>query len=93
MRDKKRVVLPAPSGDNKPVAPPDMWCQMDELVSAATTKTVPDNHFTFHEFIAKYGYGREKGYRLLRSLRAQGKVKRVGTTIDTYYVVVPNANL
>jgi hypothetical protein len=86
MRHKKGVVQLAPSGDNKPVAPPNLWEQLDALRPKEPVR--PEGSFTATEYQRKFDITPGKAKVQLNRMLAEGKLVRQGI-----YYLVANANL
>jgi hypothetical protein len=84
MRDTKRAVRPASSGDSEPIAKPapptDLWAQLDAaLATVSWHQERPANAFTVQEYIARAGGRSENwGRRRLNALIKLGKLEHVG---------------
>jgi hypothetical protein len=81
LRDKKGTIQPAPGGDNKPVAPPDLWEKLDALRPKAPTR--PKGGFTFTEFQRKFGLTEGKTRVELKNMMRGGKLVKQGV----YYLI------
>ena len=87
MRDSKRNVLAPGSGDNKPVAPPDIWEQMDAL--APSQRAVPPHDsFTAEMFGERKGYCVAHARAILRELFKAGKLTRVKAGGKLWFTLV-----
>jgi hypothetical protein len=94
MRDKKRVVQPTARSHNefvKPLAPPDLWEQLDKLVPNRVASP-PENSFTVEEFSKRKGLSDSHARKVVNDLCRKGHVCRVKFGGKFYYTVA-NANL
>jgi hypothetical protein len=84
----KRAVHSTASGDNKPVAPPDLWSQLDALVPDRVSEP-PANGFTVDMFAKRKSLSAAHSCKLLRNLHHEGKLNRVKVGGLYYYTVAP----
>jgi Fic family protein len=73
----------------KPVAPVDLWQQMDELVAETGYKR-PEDHFTMAEFRQRYDLTSGAAEARLDRLVAIGKVEKIKVGSRNYYKVIPS---
>jgi hypothetical protein len=86
LRNSKGNVRATGSRDNKPVAPPDIWAQMDALVPTQQA-SAPANSFTAEMFSERKGYSIAHGRVVLRDLLKQGKLTRVKVGGKWWYTI------
>jgi hypothetical protein len=87
MRHPKRTLQPTRSGSDKPVAPPDLWAQMDALLPNHKA-TRPPNSFTVQEFAKRKGISRVHAATILVELMSAGKLTRVKVEAKWHYQIV-----
>lgn len=87
MRDTKRNVRAPGGGRHKPVAPSDLWLQMDALVPTKV-KTPPPDSFTAGEFKERKGLQWSRAREILAYLVKINKLSRVKVEGKYYYTIV-----
>lgn len=86
-RDKRDVRSTA-SGSDRPVAPPDLWAQMDALAPNLVA-TPPANAFTTDMFAERRGLSQHISQRTLAKLVKEGRLTRVRIGKAYWYTVTP----
>jgi hypothetical protein len=86
LRNSKGNVRLTCSRDNKPVAPPDIWAQMDALVPNKQA-TPPTNGFTIDMFAERKGYKHSQASKVLGALLREGKLTRVKVGGKWWYTI------
>jgi hypothetical protein len=72
----------------KPVAPPDIWDQLNALEPKLVVMERPANSFTTAEFGERYGVSNRAAWGRLQLMKNKGIVEHVVDGINSYWVIV-----
>ena len=100
MQNHKRAVQSAARAGhatrNKPVAPADIWDELEQLHAAASQITVrpkPAGAFTAREYCAKFNVNLRTAQKLLKKMQDEGKVNRYSGGTGAYYLLASKTTL
>jgi HTH domain len=72
----------------KPVAPPDIWDQLNALEPKLVEMARPENSFTTSEFAERYEVSNRAAWGRLQVMKTKGIVEHVVDGINSYWVIV-----
>ncbi len=85
MHNIKKAVPAARAKSHAPVAPSDLWVQLDAIV--LQHKEHPKNSFTVAEFADKYGLPRSTAKYRINSLLLANKIRKIGEIYSSHAII------